>query len=144
MTAPLPFPDGVLVVDKPQGPTSHDVVALARRALGVSGIGHTGTLDPMATGVLPLVIGRATGSKRLNELIFKHLDKLERFFYIGVRTHDIRSEVKADHHRIVESLRKRDSLVTRKIMIKHNEATSRGLFDVIAKNGQQRSKLVIR
>ena len=60
MTARLPFPDGVLVVDKPQGPTSHDVVTLARRALGVSRIGHTGTLDPMATGVLPLVIGRAT------------------------------------------------------------------------------------
>lgn len=57
---PAPFPDGVLVVDKPQGPTSHDVVTLARRALGVSRIGHTGTLDPMATGVLPLVIGRAT------------------------------------------------------------------------------------
>ena len=51
---------GVLVVDKPEGPTSHDVVTLARRALGVSRIGHTGTLDPMATGVLPLVIGRAT------------------------------------------------------------------------------------
>jgi len=60
VTARLPFPDGVLVVDKPQGPTSHDVVTLARRALGVSRIGHTGTLDPMATGVLPLVIGRAT------------------------------------------------------------------------------------
>ncbi len=60
MTARLPFPDGILVVDKPQGPTSHDVVTLARRALGVSRIGHTGTLDPMATGVLPLVIGRAT------------------------------------------------------------------------------------
>ena len=53
-------PDGVLVVDKPEGPTSHDVVTLARRVLGVSRIGHTGTLDPMATGVLPLVIGRAT------------------------------------------------------------------------------------
>ena len=52
--------EGVLVVDKPEGPTSHDVVTLARRALGVSRIGHTGTLDPMATGVLPLVIGRAT------------------------------------------------------------------------------------
>src|SRR5688572_31592449 len=51
---------GVLVVDKPEGPTSHDVVTLARRALGVSRIGHTGTLDPMATGVLPLVVGRAT------------------------------------------------------------------------------------
>jgi tRNA pseudouridine55 synthase len=55
-----PIPDGVLVVDKTEGPTSHDVVTLARRALGVSRIGHTGTLDPMATGVLPLVIGRAT------------------------------------------------------------------------------------
>jgi tRNA pseudouridine55 synthase len=47
-------------VDKPEGPTSHDVVTLTRRVLGVSRIGHTGTLDPMATGVLPLVIGRAT------------------------------------------------------------------------------------
>jgi tRNA pseudouridine55 synthase len=52
--------DGVLVVDKPSGPTSHDVVARARRALRTKRIGHTGTLDPLATGVLPLVIGRAT------------------------------------------------------------------------------------
>ena len=52
--------NGVLVVDKPEGPTSHDVVTLTRRALGVSRVGHTGTLDPLATGVLPLVIGRAT------------------------------------------------------------------------------------
>src|SRR5918999_69236 len=52
--------DGVLVVDKPSGMTSHDVVASARRALRESRIGHTGTLDPMATGVLPLAIGRAT------------------------------------------------------------------------------------
>lgn len=51
---------GVLVVDKPEGPTSHDVVTLTRRVLGVSRVGHTGTLDPLATGVLPLVIGRAT------------------------------------------------------------------------------------
>jgi tRNA pseudouridine55 synthase len=57
MTHPL---DGVLVIDKPLGPTSHDVVARARRALREKRIGHTGTLDPMATGVLPLVIGRAT------------------------------------------------------------------------------------
>lgn len=57
MSAP---PDGVLVVDKGQGPTSHDVVAVARRALATSRVGHTGTLDPMATGVLVLVAGRAT------------------------------------------------------------------------------------
>ncbi len=54
------IPDGVLVVDKPEGPTSHDVVTLTRRVLRESRIGHTGTLDPMATGVLPLVVGRAT------------------------------------------------------------------------------------
>ena len=52
--------DGVLVIDKPEGLTSHDVVARARRLLGERRIGHTGTLDPMATGVLPLALGRAT------------------------------------------------------------------------------------
>lgn len=51
---------GVLPVDKPEGPTSHDVVATARRALGVRRIGHTGTLDPFASGLLLLCIGRAT------------------------------------------------------------------------------------
>jgi tRNA pseudouridine55 synthase len=57
MTAEL---DGVLPVDKPAGPTSHDVVARARRALHTRRIGHTGTLDPFATGLLLLCIGRAT------------------------------------------------------------------------------------
>jgi tRNA pseudouridine55 synthase len=52
--------DGVLVIDKPSGPTSHDVVAAVRRATRIERIGHTGTLDPLATGVLPLVVGRAT------------------------------------------------------------------------------------
>jgi tRNA pseudouridine55 synthase len=52
--------DGLLVVDKPSGPTSHDVVARMRRALREKRIGHTGTLDPMATGVLLLVVGKAT------------------------------------------------------------------------------------
>src|SRR5512143_1462440 len=52
--------DGVLVVDKPEGLTSHDVVSTARRLLGEKRIGHTGTLDPLATGVLPLACGRAT------------------------------------------------------------------------------------
>jgi len=52
--------DGLLIVDKPSGPTSHDVVARLRRGLRERSIGHTGTLDPLATGVLPLVVGRAT------------------------------------------------------------------------------------
>lgn len=52
--------NGVLVVDKPAGPTSHDVVDRVRRALGTRRAGHTGTLDPFATGVLPVCVGKAT------------------------------------------------------------------------------------
>lgn len=53
-------PRGILLVDKPQGVTSHDVVARSRRALGTRKIGHAGTLDPMATGLLVLGVGSAT------------------------------------------------------------------------------------
>jgi len=53
-------PDGLLVVDKPAGMTSHDVVARVRRLAGTRKVGHAGTLDPMATGVLVLGLGRAT------------------------------------------------------------------------------------
>ena len=52
--------DGILVIDKPAGITSHDVVARVRRLLGVKRVGHGGTLDPFATGVLPIAVGRAT------------------------------------------------------------------------------------
>ncbi len=52
--------DGILVVDKPVGPTSHDVVALVRRLAGTRKIGHGGTLDPFASGVLPLYLGLGT------------------------------------------------------------------------------------
>ena len=52
--------DGILIVDKPHGPTSHDVVQTVRRAAGQSRVGHTGTLDPGATGVLVICLGRAT------------------------------------------------------------------------------------
>lgn len=52
--------DGVLVVSKPAGPTSHDIVALVRRLTGVRRVGHGGTLDPFAMGVLPVFMGRAT------------------------------------------------------------------------------------
>ena len=52
--------NGLLVLDKPAGMTSHDVVAIVRRATGEKSIGHLGTLDPMATGVLPLLLGKYT------------------------------------------------------------------------------------
>ncbi|HEY0443892.1 MAG TPA: tRNA pseudouridine(55) synthase TruB [Candidatus Limnocylindrales bacterium] len=52
--------DGILVVAKPAGPTSHDVVALVRRLAATKRVGHGGTLDPFATGVLPIFLGKAT------------------------------------------------------------------------------------
>jgi tRNA pseudouridine55 synthase len=55
-----PTPNGVLPIDKPLGWTSFDVVAVARRSLGAKRVGHGGTLDPLATGVLPLLVGTAT------------------------------------------------------------------------------------
>jgi tRNA pseudouridine55 synthase len=74
---------GFLPVDKPEGPTSHDIVAVARRSLGARRIGHTGTLDPFATGLLILCIGAAT---RLAEYV-SGLDKTyEATARLGVRT----------------------------------------------------------
>lgn len=74
---------GFLRVDKPEGPTSHDVVASARRALGTRRIGHTGTLDPFASGLLLLALGTAT---RLIEFL-SDLDKEYRAVArLGVRT----------------------------------------------------------
>lgn len=60
MISSHPELDGILVVDKPPGYTSHDVVACARRILRTRRIGHAGTLDPLATGVLVLLVGKAT------------------------------------------------------------------------------------
>lgn len=56
----MTFPSGIFAVDKPAGMTSHTVISVLRRLTGVHRIGHAGTLDPMATGVLPVCIGRAT------------------------------------------------------------------------------------
>jgi tRNA pseudouridine55 synthase len=66
------FPPGVLLVEKPVGPTSHDVVAHIRKAAGTKKVGHAGTLDPFASGLLILLVGQAT---RLSEYILG-LDKV--------------------------------------------------------------------
>jgi tRNA pseudouridine55 synthase len=75
--------DGILVLDKPSGPTSSDVVVRVKRLLELERVGHTGTLDPLATGVLPLCIGRAT---RLSAYLTEQ-DKVYRAFVrLGART----------------------------------------------------------
>jgi tRNA pseudouridine55 synthase len=71
--------DGILVVDKPRGKTSHDVVESVRRLVGFRGIGHLGTLDPLATGVLVLALGRATRLARFYAGRRKRYDCAMRF-----------------------------------------------------------------
>jgi tRNA pseudouridine55 synthase len=83
--------DGVLVVDKPERLTSHDVVAAVRRALGERRIGHTGTLDPLATGALALACGRATRLVRFLTASTKDYDATIRFGFT-TNTYDITGE----------------------------------------------------
>ncbi|MDP2311504.1 MAG: tRNA pseudouridine(55) synthase TruB [Pseudomonadota bacterium] len=70
--------DGFLVVDKPPGVTSHDVVAVVRAVTGLKKVGHTGTLDPFATGVLPLALGSATR-------LIQYLDENQKVYDAVVR-----------------------------------------------------------
>src|SRR5580704_9189767 len=80
---------GVLVIDKPRGPTSHDVIARLRRALGVRAIGHAGTLDPMATGVLVVAVGAAT---KLVPWLTAHDKAYEATIALGVETDTLDAE----------------------------------------------------
>lgn len=91
---PTSFEDGaVLLIDKPKGPTSHDVVQKVRRCFEVKKVGHAGTLDPMATGLLVVLVGRP--ATRLQEA-FLHLPKTyEGTVRLGetTRSHDVETEV---------------------------------------------------
>jgi len=83
---------GVLVIDKPAGPTSHDIVAVVRRRFRGAKVGHTGTLDPFATGVLPVVVGRATRLARYLSGAEKEYDALLRLGR-ATDTHDATGRV---------------------------------------------------
>lgn len=86
---------GMLNVDKPKGLTSHDVVDLVRRASRLRKVGHAGTLDPIATGVLPICLGNAT---RLSEFLTSEEKEYEMVCRFGIETdtHDITGEVIAE------------------------------------------------
>ena len=83
MTSLNPTPDGVLLVDKAEGMTSHDVVALVRRRLGIKKVGHCGTLDPIATGLLLLTLGRGT---KIQDLLMSEDKEYVGTFVLGVTT----------------------------------------------------------
>jgi len=75
--------DGILIIDKPAGITSHDVVARCRRILQMKRIGHTGTLDPFATGVMVILVGKAT---RLAQFLDKDAKEYEAVVRLGSET----------------------------------------------------------
>ncbi len=79
----MKMPAGLLVLDKPKGWTSHDVVERARRLTRIRRIGHAGTLDPLATGVLVLLVGPAT---RLAEFLLGHDKRYRAVIRLGIRT----------------------------------------------------------
>jgi tRNA pseudouridine55 synthase len=93
--------DGILLIDKPAGWTSHDVVAKARRVTGQRRIGHTGTLDPMATGLLVLCLGRAT---RLVEYLIGHDKRYTGVIALGRTTATDDSEGETIHEAAVPDL----------------------------------------
>jgi tRNA pseudouridine55 synthase len=92
---PKTRPSGVLVIDKPRGPTSHDVVWRVRRALSQPAIGHAGTLDPMATGVLVLAVGEAT---KLVPYLSAHEKAYEATIALGVATDTLDAEGAITEH----------------------------------------------
>ena len=88
--------EGILVINKPRGWTSHDCVAVCRRAAGTKRVGHGGTLDPMAEGVLPIFIGRATRIMEYMDLGTKtYICRMQ--LGIVTDTEDIWGEVLAQH-----------------------------------------------
>ena len=83
MAAPSPGGGAIFLIDKAPGPTSHDIVALVRRLSGVRRVGHGGTLDPLASGLLPVFVGPAT---RLVEYLSEHDKRYAAAIRLGVRT----------------------------------------------------------
>ena len=81
--------DGVLLIDKEQGCTSHDVVNKVRRCLKIRSVGHAGTLDPLATGLLVILVGKAT---KLSQYLMSHDKVYDGKFVLGIETNSQDSE----------------------------------------------------
>ncbi|MEO8736458.1 MAG: tRNA pseudouridine(55) synthase TruB [Edaphobacter sp.] len=95
--------NGLLVLDKPSGLTSHDVVAIVRRATGEKSIGHLGTLDPLATGVLPLLLGKYTRLAQFFGQAEKYYEGSIRFGF-ATDTYDAEGVAAADPKALAHSL----------------------------------------
>ena len=104
--------DGVLIIDKPRGLTSHDVVNRVRRILGQRSVGHLGTLDPLATGVLPLVTGNLTRLAQFYAASEKIYEGVIRFGY-ATDTYDAEGEPASPEQTVKVSLEQLRELAAR-------------------------------
>ncbi|MGN1351686.1 MAG: tRNA pseudouridine(55) synthase TruB [Clostridia bacterium] len=93
--------EGVLIINKPKDFSSHDVVNVLRKELNTKKVGHTGTLDPKATGVLPILIGNAT---KISKYLVEHDKTYSVVMELGIRTDTLDSEGKILETRKVETL----------------------------------------
>src|SRR5689334_479328 len=104
----MPIMNGTFIIDKPAGMTSHDVVVRVRRIIGQRRVGHTGTLDPFATGVLVVLLGKATRLLQFLSDNEKEYEATIRFGY-ATDTGDVTGRrIDQPHTRAPESLRAED------------------------------------
>lgn len=109
--------DGIIIINKPKNYTSHDIVNIIRKNFNTRKVGHTGTLDPNATGVLPLLIGEAT---KLSKYLINHDKQYEVVLKLGVKTDTADAEGKVieekpvtinDNNFIINIMKDRKSVV---------------------------------
>src|SRR5437763_3945979 len=100
--------NGALIIDKPAGMTSHDVVARVRKIIRERRVGHTGTLDPFATGVLVVLIGRATRLAQFLSGAEKEYEALIRFGYATDTADGTGQPMETELHAKTQSLRKEE------------------------------------
>lgn len=94
--------DGILLIDKPTGITSHKVIEIIRRKLNIKKVGHAGTLDPLATGLLVIMVGQAT---KLSEQLISQFKtyEVEMKLYVETDTGDITGKlIKSEKARVLE------------------------------------------
>jgi len=101
--------NGIIVINKPKNYTSHDVVAKVKKILNVKKVGHTGTLDPNATGVLPLLLNDGT---KLSKYLIEHDKEYEVTLKLGIKTDTADSEGKVIEEKEVESLQNVEQVLT--------------------------------
>lgn len=100
--------NGIIIINKPKGYTSHDVVAKVKKILNIKKVGHTGTLDPNATGVLPLLLNEGT---KLSKYLIEHDKEYEVTLKLGIKTDTADSEGKKIEEKQVGNLSNVDEVL---------------------------------